>query len=188
MLFRAELWERRYIAPRGPAAAPIAVATSVLGTGLGIAGQAQQAQAQAAQSAYQAQVARNNQALMEINAKNVEAQGAADAERQQLKTSGLEASQRAALAAQGGDVNSGTNLDLVSDTARAGATDANTIRNNAAWKAYGYRVQGGNAAAQANDEAFQAANATAALPYGIGSSLLGNAATVSDKWSSWFPT
>ncbi len=170
----------------GPAAPYIAIASSVLGTGLSIAGQSQKAQADAAQAAYQAQVARNNQALMEINARQAEAQGESDAERQELQTSQLEGRQRAALAAQGGDVNSGSNLDLLGDTARAGATDIATIRNNAAWKAYGYRVAGLGDEAVANADDSAAANATASLPFGIGSSLLGGASRVADKWKAAF--
>ncbi len=187
MLFRPLVWERRYVAPAGAAAPAIAVASTVLGSGLSIAGQSQKAGADAAQAAYQAQVARNNQALMEINARQAEAQGESDAERQELQTSQLEGRQRAALAAQGGDVNSGSNLDLLGDTARAGATDIATIRNNAAWKACGYRVAGLGDAGAANAADSAAANATASLPFGIGSSLLSDARQVGGYWGQAYP-
>lgn len=167
----------------GPAAAlPVAslVMTGV-SAGLGAIGQANQARAQAAQSNYLSQVARNNQIVAQRNALLARQQGEADVEKQQLKTAALEGSQRAALAAQGGDVNSGSPLDIVGDTARAGYTDAAALRNNAAYKAYNYDLQANDAAGSANDYAFQAANATANLPYSIGSSLLGTASGIFGK-------
>ncbi len=62
------------------------------------------------------------------------------------------------------------------------------IRNNAAWKAYGYRAQGLADAASANDYDSQGANDLGALPYGIGSSLLGGAKSIADKWKDAFGT
>ena len=94
--------------------------------------------------------------------------------------------QRAALASQGGDVDSGSPLDIVGDTARAGYTDAATLRSNAAQKAYNYEIQANDAAGSANDDTFQAANATANLPYTIGSSLLGSASGIAGRARDWF--
>jgi len=169
-----------------PGTAAIAsLALSAAGTAMGVAGQSRQAQQQAAQAGYQAQVARNNQMIAERNATLAEQQGAADAERQQLKTAQLEGSQRAALASQGGDVNSGSPLDILGDTARAGATDVATIRSNAARNAYGFRLQGAGAAGQASLASANAANTLANLPLGIGSSLLGGASSLAGKWGNW---
>jgi hypothetical protein len=170
----------------GAAAPFIAIASSVIGTGLSVAAQSQQAAAQANQANYLAQVARNNQQLMEINARQAEAQGEADAEKQELTTSQLEGKQRAALAAQGGDVNAGSNLDLVGDAARAGATDLAAIRNNAAWKAYFYRARGLGEQGSASAYDAAGANALQSLPFGIGSSLLGGASQVASKWKDAF--
>lgn len=167
----------------GPAA--VSVAMMAGSAVLGAIGDANKAQAQAAQYNYQSQVARNNQIIAQRNALLARQQGEADVEKQQLKTSALEGSQRAALAAQGGDVNSGSPLDIVGDTARAGYTDAATLRNNAAYKAYNYDLQANDAAASANDNALQAANATANLPFSIGSSLLGTASSAFGKFKSW---
>jgi hypothetical protein len=166
-------------------AAFASLALGAAGTAMNVIGQGQQAQAQAGQANYQAQVARNNQMLAERNATLAEQQGAADVQRQQLKTAQLEGSQRAALAAQGGDVNSGSPLDILGDTARAGATDVATIRNNAAQQAYGYRLQGANAAGQASLSSATAANTMANLPFGIGSSLLGGASSLASKWRDY---
>jgi hypothetical protein len=52
--------------------------------------------------------------------------------------------QRAALAAQGVDVNADSALDVQADTAGLGELDALTIRNNAVREAWGYQVESYN--------------------------------------------
>ena len=150
-------------------------AVTVASTVLGVMGQSQQAATQAGTANYQAQMARNNQQVADWNAQRALQQGQVDEQNSRLKSAALLGSQRAALASQGGDVDSGSPLDIQADTARAGEYDAQTIRNNSALKAYGYRVQGANAGAEANLDDFKAGSAMSALPYGIGSSLLSGA-------------
>jgi hypothetical protein len=164
-IFRPQPHDRRYRPPAGPV---FDIGSSILSIGAAT----QQANAQAGMASYQAQVARNNQMIAEGYAQRAEQQGRVDEQNQRLKTSSVIGSQRAALASQGGDINSGSPLDIASDTARAGELDALTQRNNAALKAYGYRVQAFNNAADAGRYDIQGANAMAALPYAIGSSLL----------------
>jgi hypothetical protein len=127
---------------------------------------------------YQAQLARNNQMIAEGYAQRALQQGQVDAQNQRFKTAATLGSQRASLASQGGDVDSGSPLDLQADTARIGEYNAQAVRNNAALKAYGYRVQGYNSAADANRYDAEAANTMALLPYRIGSSLLSGAKTL----------
>jgi hypothetical protein len=160
-IFRPQVHERRFLPPAGPM--------------VGLAGQAQEAGAQAGMASYQAQVARNNQMVAEWYARRAEEQGRSDEQQQRLKGAGLLGAQRAALASQGGDVDSGSPLDIQADTARAGELAAQTVRSNAALKAYGFRVQAANADADARRYDAQAAQVLAALPYSIGSSLLGTA-------------
>jgi hypothetical protein len=168
------------------AMAAASLALAAVGTAMTVAGKAQEASAQAGQANYQAQVARNNQMVAEWNAQRALQQGRVDEQNQRSKTASLLGSQRAVLASQGGDVDSGSPLDIQADTARAGEYDAQTIRNNAAVKAYGYRVQGANTGAEANLDDYKAASTMAALPYGIGSSLLGGLSSMSK--SSLFNT
>jgi hypothetical protein len=165
------------------AAASLVLAAA--GTAMSAAGQSQRASADAGQANYLSQVARNNQIVAQRNAALATQQGEADAQKQQLKTAGLEGAQRAALASQGGDINSGSPLDILGDTARAGTTDTATIRNNAASKAYNYEIQANDAAGAASDAGFQGANAMASLPYGMGSSLLGGASSIVGS-PNWF--
>lgn len=149
---------------------------------MGAIGQGQKAAADAAQMNYQAQVARNNQMVAEWNAQRALQQGDVAAEQKSLQAAQLRGAQRAALAAQGGDVNSGSPLDIQGDTARAGEFDRQTIRSNAAQQAYNYRLQGAGYGAQAGLYNMGAANTMASLPFGIGSSLLGGAGSIADKW------
>lgn len=155
--------------------------------GLDILSQMTQGNAQAAQGSYQAAVARNSQAMaertaaiQERNAQYAEQQGAADESRQRLKTAQAIGSQRAAMAGQGADINSGSPVDILGDTARAGELDAQTIRADAARKAYNFRLQGMNAQNQAGlfgaesaNYARQSRDATDRATQGITRSLLG---------------
>jgi hypothetical protein len=61
--------------------------------------------------------------------------------RQRQSVRGMIGAQRAAFAGQGVDVNDGSALEVQMDTAKMGALDAVTIRNNAAREAFGYQAQ-----------------------------------------------
>lgn len=175
------------------------LALTAAGTVMNVMGQSRQAQAGADQGAYMAQVAQRNAeiqqrnaVLAERNATLAEQQGRVAEDKARVRTAGVIGAQRAALASQGGDVNSGSNLDIVGDTASAGESDALTLRSNAAMRAYGYRIEGlgaetaaGSAQAQAGLYSMMGANAMNALPYGIGSSLLGGASSLGDKALSY---
>jgi hypothetical protein len=165
--------------------AAASLVTAAAGTAMSMAGQAQQAGQQAAQANYQAQVARNNQTIAERNATLSLQQGQVQEDRQRLKTAQLLGSRRAALAAQGGDVNQGSDLDILGDTARAGESDALTIRNNAMMQAYGHQLEAGAAGGQANLYSTNAANAMADLPFATGSSLLGGASSLTGRWAGY---
>src|SRR6266404_6941691 len=161
------------------------LAMAAAGTATGVIGQANQAQAQAASANYQAQVARNNQMVQQWSAANALKQGQVAEDQQRQKTGLVIGAQRAALAAQGGDVTSGSAIDIFGDTARAGEMDALTIRSNAIRQSWGFQVAGANAGAQAGLYSAQAANTMANLPFGIGSSLLGGASGLADKWAGY---
>jgi hypothetical protein len=162
----------------GATSAVVLAGTAIASTVIAADGRSRAAQSQATQANYSAQVARNNQLAVQRTAGLVRQQGESDAQKQQLKTAALIGSQRAALASQGGDIDSGSPLDIAGDTARAGFSDTAAIRNNAAWKAYGYELQANDAGAQASDADFQAATATANLPNALGSSLLSSASSL----------
>ncbi len=169
----------------GAAVPIITLAATAIGTGLSIAAQSRQAQARADEANYMAQVARRQQEVAERNATLVEQEGAAEEDRSRLKSSSLLGAQRAALAAQGGDITTGSPLDIFGDTARAGELDARTIRSTTARNVFNARLQANDAASRASAADVQGANALAALPYGIGSSLLSGASTMAEKWDRY---
>ena len=158
--------------------AAVSLGMAAASTVMGAIGKSQEGAAQAGMANYQAQLARNNQQVAEWNAQRALQQGQVDEQNQRFKTASVLGSQRAALASQGGDVDSGSPLDIQADTARAGEYDAQAIRNNAALKAYGYRVQAANAGGEANLDDYKAASTMSALPFGVGSSLLGGLSSV----------
>jgi len=100
-----------------------------------------QAKAQKAAGAYQQQTYEQNARLAEIQAQDAIDRGETDAKNNDKKTKVLIGAQRARLAAQGIDIESGSALDVQTDTAAAGAEDSLTIRNNAWRESWGYKVQ-----------------------------------------------
>lgn len=179
----------------GTVAPFIPLITSVLSTGLGVASQIQQGQAQAQQANYMAQVAHNNQIMGEQNAR-IQEQSARDAELRALaaeqqkrtSTSQLIGKQRALMASQGGDINEGSAVDIVGDTARAGEFDALVIRDEGNRQKYNHLVQAANARGQAGNAGLQtsmysdqASNTLGRLPFTVGSTLLGGASRASGQ-------
>lgn len=161
----------------------IATATS---TALGAVSSAQQGNAAKAQAEYQAQVARNNAKIAQNNADMKRQEGIEEARTQRLKTIQKIGSQQAAMAANGFDVGSGTNLDVIEDTASMGELDALTVQYNKETQALAYEQQAGNFNNQANLDMLEGQNAQKAGMMGaVGKGLNGLASisgTVSDKW------
>jgi hypothetical protein len=161
------------------------VAMSAIGTGMSIYGQQQQAAAQSAAANYQAQVARNNAIIARQNADAATQAGETQAEQALMKSGMTVGAARAAAAANGLDPNSGSPLSLQSDTAKTGELNALTIRNNAAWQAYGDQVNATSQTAQAGLDQAQAGWDTQAGNTSSMSSLLSGGSQVSGKWAQW---
>lgn len=169
--------------------AAISLGATALSTGLGVMGMVQQQNAQAqaasaaqAQARYQAQVAQQNQELARRQEADALQRGQVAEENRRRLTAQQIGQQRAGLAAQGTDF-TGTETDILGDTAAAGELDARTVRANAAREAYGYQVQGMGYANEAGLQYTRAANSTYTPNYlGAGASLLAGASTLSDKW------
>lgn len=100
-----------------------------------------QASAIKIESQYRANQFAMNARLADIRAKDAEERGKEDAKNYKLQVKRLIGRQRAALAAQGVDPDTGTGLDIQLETAEFGALDANTILNNAFREAAGYRIE-----------------------------------------------
>lgn len=113
--------------------------------GSGIAGAVTQANAMRTQAAYQQQVGDTNARLSEMSASDAISRGDKSATLVQKQGQQTIGSQRAGLAAQGIDVNSGSASDVQSSTAAMAAQDALTVKNNAWREAWGYKVQANQA-------------------------------------------
>lgn len=104
-------------------------------------GGATQAYGQVQAGRSSARTAEFNAQMEELRARDAERRGDEAANRHRLQVTRMISSQRAALAAQGVDVEAGSALDVQIDTAALGELDALTIRNNAMREAFGYRAQ-----------------------------------------------
>lgn len=94
-------------------------------------------------------------------------------QQQYLKTAQLKGTQRARLAANGGDLGVGSPLDILTSTDVMGANDAATVQSNTNAEVYAHQVGAAN---------FRGA-AAAANPWASGlSSLMTGAGAVASKW------
>lgn len=129
-----------------------------------------------AKSAYDTQkvnnaVAKNNEAMAEQRAQEIQAQGERDAQAANRQAREVMGAQRAAYAARGLDLNVGTPGDVIAQTDFFGQSDAAMARDNARKNAWATRAYGVNATA-GNSSPWGAA----------GGSLLGNAGAVAKRW------
>lgn len=157
------------------------IAATVIGAGVSAYGQMKAGESAQNQANYAAGVARNNQIIADQQATASRQRGEVAATTQRLRTEALIGKQKAAMAANGLDVNSGSNLDLTTTSEQVGYLDALTIRSNAEREAYGFANQGRSYGGQAAMSSAAAANAPDAALLGTASSILGGAASLTDK-------
>lgn len=150
---------------------------------MGVMGAQQSSAAQTASARYQAQVMANNQTIAQRNADAALQAGQAAEQQQRQKTAAMIASQRAALAANGVDLSSGSALDLQADTATLGELNAQTVRNNAERHAWGYVAQADAAGAQSGLDMAQAGWAGTAGMYSSLDAGLASATSLSSRWA-----
>lgn len=156
---------------------------SVASAGMGAIGSMQQSQAQASAARYQAAVAENARTVAEWQAKDAEKRGLIAEEQRRTKTRLQIGAQRSALASMGADINDGSNLDIIGDTAAVGEQDALTIRSNYAREAWDKRVAATTYAGDAALAKSNAANFDGNSWIGVGANLIAGASSVADKWS-----
>jgi hypothetical protein len=133
-----------------------AIVSSLASAGLTAYSASQQADAQKKATAYQAQVAANNAKIAGYQRSAALQQGEQEAQQSMLQRAQMLGKQRAALAANGVDLNSGSAIDLLASTEFLGEQDVNQIQNNAVRKAWGYEVEGSNYQAQSNLDQWKA--------------------------------
>jgi len=129
----------------------------------------------AAQSAARAQAAaeEQNARISDEQAKDAIRRGGYEELKHRRQMSILQGSQRAALAASGVSVDSGSALDIQEAGIREGEQDASVIRINAAREAWGYQVQAVNHRNAASAARASGQNAMFSAGIGAATSLLG---------------
>lgn len=147
----------------------------------------QQQQASNAKKAanYQNAVAQNNAILAERQATDARARGELAERRQAIQTQQLEGRQRAALAANGVVVDTGSALDITSDTRAYGTLDQLTVRNNAEREALGFSTQAMNYSAEGDMALFRGKAAAAEANTKSAGTIIGAAGSVAGKWSDF---
>jgi hypothetical protein len=158
------------------------LAITAIGAGTQAYGQKQAGEAAAELGEYNQQVAANNAKYSEAMAQDALQRGDLTASRQRERTAQEIAQQTVAAAGNGVDVNTGSIVDLTSDTARYGELDRLTILNNAQREAFGNRVRGANFESEGNvayQEGQYAKSAGTTAAFGTALSGAGNVAT---KW------
>lgn len=163
----------------------LAIAATVAGTAVSAYGAIQTANAQSAASSAAAQQAQNNATLAQNAANDATARGVVAQQQKANQTNQLLGQQRAGLAANGVDPNSGTAVNLQSDTAGNGELDQLTIGANAAREAAGYQAQGMNYTTQASVDEASSQNDLSAGALKAGSSIIGGAGSVASSWYSY---
>lgn len=151
-----------------------------------------QARTQKKQNEYQAQVDRNNAAAAEWQATDAVQRGNAAAADQRRKGQQTLGTQRAAMAAAGLDISSGSALSILEDTDYFTEADQGTIKSNAAREAWGYKMQASNSIASAGLRASAADSInplfegvkSGATSYFAGKSLMSSGTGVNPKWYS----
>jgi len=126
-------------------------------------------------------VGRNNQVMAEYAAQDALRRGDAEAAAIQRRASQTAGAQRAALAAKGVDIGTGTAGELQDQTDFFSLVDQGTVRDNAKRDAWSARTQGANARAQ-GDAAARQGNTSAFA------TLLGAGGQVADKWRTYNKT
>lgn len=138
------------------------------------------AQAEQAALNHQAQIAANNAQTANELAADALNRGVTAKLQQQLRTRQLAGTQRASMAARGLDISDGSALDILTTTEFMGQVDANTVSDNAAREAWGFRNQSANYAANSANLRMRSDSIS---PFAEGAStLLTSAGRVASTW------
>ena len=133
-------------------------------------------------ASYQAAVANNNALIANNNAKYAMEAGSQKAQETSMKGAAQAGLIKTAQAANGVDVNSGSNSAVQTSQREESSLDTQQTEHNAALQAYGYRTQAANYTAQAGLDTAQANEAVPGAVIGAAGSLLSDASSLSFKW------
>lgn len=163
-----------------PAFTTAMVALSVGNTISRYASQRKSATAATRQADFEATFLEQNATLADQQAEDALVRGQNAQYKQAAQTRGLIGSQRAAAAASGVDVGSGSALELQLDSAGMGEIDRTEIKNNAMLEAWGYQAQAVDYRNRAKLTRYAGKNTAAGLKAASYSTLLTGASEVAD--------
>lgn len=164
--------------------ATAALVAGVAGAATTAYGSYQAGNAASSAAAYQAQVAQNNAKIADQNAQYTIAAGQVKAATQSLKGAAAGGKLKAAQAAGGVDVNSGSAVDVQQSQREQEKLDTETVMSNAELQAYGYRTASTSFTAEAGLDEMKADQAKTAGEIGAAGSLLSNASSLGFKWGA----
>ena len=130
---------------------------------------------------FNADMANAQAGIAEQSSRDALGRGAADANASLQQANKAASSQPVAMAAGGVAVGSGTALDVLADTASAGAFDAAIAKNNAAREAYGYQGQAAMSRAEATQARRQGNMGAVSSIMTTGASIYGSGR----QWGKW---
>lgn len=162
-------------------------ALAIVGAAVSAVGTVASAEAQGNAASYQAVVAKNNQQTALQNAQYAEEAGEAQAQATSLKGAATAGKIKAAQAASGVNVNSGSAVNVRESQRETAELDTETVLNNAELQAYGYRANATNYGAEAELEQNEAEEAPVAGALGATGNLLSAASGISNKWGGAGP-
>lgn len=172
-------------------AAGLSVAGTVMGGISSYNAANQQAEIARAEAENAAKAAENNAALARAEAEATSRAGAEEESRLRQNVRRVMGAQRTVAGASGVEVDSGSSLDTVLDTAVQGERDADTLRENYQRKRVGLQNEASMLEWNARESrAMGDAQAGALRSAGrnsLFSSLISSAGTVASKWDSIFP-
>lgn len=168
--------------------ATAAVIAGIAGAGIGAAGQIEGGAAASNAANYSAQVASNNATIATQNAAYTEAAGSQKAATSSLKGAATGGRIKTAQAANGVDVNTGSNVDVQVSQREGAKLDTEQEWLNSLLEARGLRAQASNFQAQSGLDKLQGAQATEGADIGATGSLLSSASGLGLKWSQLGPT
>ena len=173
--------------------AAVSVALAVAGTAMSMYSQyeqgKQQAKAATAQAEYNAQVAENEKAQQQQLAQNEIAKGIAERDRHMRNVSRQQGEMASMLAASGFEIDSGSNLSMLGESAEEAQYDANIITQNSHQAAWQHQVGVNAADNQLSLLSAQKSNAKTGTDWlGMGGTLLGGIASGMHQWNGYKAT
>jgi hypothetical protein len=149
-------------------------ASDLIAGGGGLLSSISKADAIGQQSMFVQQQLKLNEELASIRSKQALRQGEFETTKMQEQTAQMVGGQRAASAASGVNVNTGTSKEIQKQTAEIGAKDFATIENNAFLKSLGFQIEGENESMKATQVGLASKNEQRDTIFGGGIELFSN--------------